>query len=85
MLVFKKTYFECLENQGILATLFTICRTVLYFTGIFMLNGKQLLNNNDTQIFPKNVVYSQDDKGFYKCLNECGGTFTKIFMITIQG
>ena len=33
----------------------TISRTVLYFTGIFMLNGKQLLNKNDTQIFLKNV------------------------------
>ena len=30
-------------------------------------------------------VYSQDDKSFYKCLNEYGGTFTKIFVITIQG
>ena len=24
-------------------------------------------------------VYSQDDKSFYKCLNEYSGTFTKIF------
>ena len=24
-------------------------------------------------------VYSQDDKSFYKCLNEYGGTFTKIY------
>ena len=28
--------------------------------------------------------YSQDDKSFYKCLNEYGGTFTEIFMIMIQ-
>ena len=24
-------------------------------------------------------VYSQDDKSFYKCLNEYGGTCTKIY------
>ena len=30
-------------------------------------------------------VCSQDDKSFYKCLNEYGGTFAKVFMITIQG
>ena len=24
-------------------------------------------------------AYSQDDKSFYKCLNEYGGTFTKIY------
>ena len=30
-------------------------------------------------------VYSQDDKSFYKCLNEYGRTFTELFMITIQG
>ena len=30
-------------------------------------------------------VYSQDDKSFYKCLNEYDGTFTEIFMITIKG
>ena len=24
-------------------------------------------------------VYSQDDKSFYKCLNEYGGTFTNIY------
>ena len=29
-------------------------------------------------------VYSQDDKSFYKCLNEYGGAFTVIFMITTQ-
>ena len=29
--------------------------------------------------------YSQDDKSFYECLNEYGGTFTEIFMIMIQG
>ena len=46
---FKKTSFKCLQNQGFLATLFTTSRTVLYFTGIFMLNGKQLLNKTNTQ------------------------------------
>ena len=30
-------------------------------------------------------VYSQDHKSFYKCLTESNGTFTKLFMITIQG
>ena len=30
-------------------------------------------------------VYSQDDKSFHKYLTEYGGTFTKIFMIMIQG
>ena len=30
-------------------------------------------------------VYSQDDRSFYKCLNEYGGTFMEIFMIMIQG
>ena len=30
-------------------------------------------------------VYSQYDKSFYKCITEYGGTFTEIFMITIQG
>ena len=30
-------------------------------------------------------VYSQHDKSFYKYLTEHGDTFTKIFMITIQG
>ena len=29
-------------------------------------------------------VYSQNDK-FYKCLNECGGTFTKIYDHNWQG
>ena len=45
-----------------------------------MLNGKQLLNKTDTQNFsPKYFVYSQDDKIFYKCPNEYGGTFAKIY------
>ena len=30
-------------------------------------------------------VYFQDDKSFYKYLTEYSGTFTKIFMIVIQG
>ena len=46
---------------------------------------EKLLNKTDTKFSPKMFVYSQDDKRFYKCLNEYGGTFTKIFMITIQG
>ena len=53
-----------------------------------MLNGKQLINKTDTIFSPKSFVYSQDDKddkSFYKCLNEYGGTFTKILMITIPG
>ena len=30
-------------------------------------------------------VYSQDEKSFYKCLNEKDGTFTESLMIRIQG
>ena len=30
-------------------------------------------------------VYSEDGKSSYKCLSEYGGTFTELFMITIQG
>ena len=30
-------------------------------------------------------VYSQKDNSFYKCLNQYVGTFTKIFMIMMQG
>ena len=56
MLVFKKSSFKCLQNQGILATLFTTSRTVLYFACIFMLNGKQLLNKTDTQNVPKKCL-----------------------------
>ena len=60
--------------------------SVLYFTGIFILNGKQLLNKSDIpKFYPKMFVYSQDDKSFYKNLTEYGDTFTKMFMITIQG
>ena len=86
MLVFKNTSFKCLQNQGILATLFTTSRTVFYtyFTGIFMLNGKQLLNKTDTQNFSQNCLFTVR-MSFYKCLNEYGGSFTEIFMITIQG
>ena len=36
---------------------------MLYFTGIFMLNGKQLLNKADIEKFSQKMfVYSQDDK-----------------------
>ena len=49
-------------------------------------HAEQLLKKTDTQSFSQKIfVYSQDDKSFYKCLNEYGGTFTKIFMITKQG
>ena len=54
---FKKTSFKCLQNQGFLATLFTTSRTVLYFTGIFMLNGKQFLNKT-YKISPKNIFFT---------------------------
>ena len=37
------------------------------------------------QFSQKMFRYSQDDKSFYECLNEYGGTFTEIFMIMIQG
>ena len=47
-----------------------------------MLNGKQLLNKTETKFSPKMLVYSQDK---FLCLNDYGGTFIKIFMITIQG
>ena len=75
-----------MQNQGILATLFTTSRTVfyIYFTGIFMLNGKQLLNKTDTQNFSQNHLFTVR-MSFYKCLNEYGGSFTEIFMIMIQG
>ena len=55
---FKKTSFKCLQNQGFLAILFTTSRTVLYFTGIFMLNGKQLLNKTDKQNFPQKCLFT---------------------------
>ena len=58
MLFFKKTLLKCLQNQGILATLFTTSRTVLYFTGIFMLNGKQLLNKTVTENFPQKCLFT---------------------------
>ena len=57
---------------------------LLYFAGIFILNGKQLLNKTDT-FSSKIFVYSQNDNSFFKCLNEYGGTFTEIFMIMMQG
>ena len=79
VLVFQKTSFKCFRNQGILVIEFTISQTILYFAGIFMLNGKQLLNKTNTNVSPKMFVYSQDDKSFYKCLNEDDGTFTKIY------
>ena len=49
-----------MQNQGILATLFTTSRTVFYtyFTGIFMLNGKQLLNKTDKQNFPQKCLFT---------------------------
>ena len=31
------------------------------------------------------LVYSQDDKSFWKYLTKSSGTFIKIYMITIQG
>ena len=58
MLVFKKTSFTCSWNQGILAPLLTTSRTVLYFTGVFMLKGKQLLNKTDTQNFPQKCLFT---------------------------
>ena len=65
-----------MQNQGILATLFTTSRTVFYtyFTGIFMLNGKQLLNKTDTQNLSQNCLFTVR-MSFYKCLNEYGGSF----------
>ena len=48
----------CVQNQGILATLFTTSRTVLYLTGTFMLIGKQLLNKSDTQNFPQKCLFT---------------------------
>ena len=58
---------------------------MLYFTGIFMLNGKQLLNKADIEKFSQKMfVYSEDDKSFYKDLTEYGGTLTKIFRNVIQ-
>ena len=56
--VFKKTSFKCLQGQGILATEFTTSRTLLYFIGIFMLNGKQLLNKIDVQNFPQKCLFT---------------------------
>ena len=81
---FKKHLLKWLWNQGILATLFTTIRTVLYFTGVFMLNGKQLLNKPDTQNFPPKCLFTLRMTNFYKCLNEYDVTFTEIFMITIK-
>ena len=31
------------------------------------------------------IFYSQDDRSFYKYLTEYGSTFTKIFIVMIQG
>ena len=31
------------------------------------------------------LVYSQDDYSFYKCQTKSSGTFTNLFMITMQG
>ena len=58
VLVFQKTSFKCFRNQGILVIEFTISQTILYFAGIFMLNGKQLLNKTNTQTFPKKYLFA---------------------------
>ena len=47
-----------MQGQGILAAEFTTSRTVLYFTGIFMLNGKQLFNKTDVQNFPPKCLFT---------------------------
>ena len=44
-----------------------------------MLNGKQLLNKTNTQTLPQKCLFTLRMISFYKCLNEYGGTFTKIF------
>ena len=50
-----------------------------------MLNGKQLLNKTDIQNFPPKCLFTLRMISFYKCLNECGGTFTKIYDHNWQG
>ena len=57
---------------------------MLYFTGIFMLNGKQLLNKADIKNFHKRCLFTLRMISFYKDLTEYGGTLTKIFRNVIQ-
>ena len=56
---FKRTSFKSLWGQGILGTWFTTGRTELFFTGIFMLNEKQLLYKTDVQNFSKKGLFTR--------------------------
>ena len=58
VLTSKKISFKCLRGQRTLGTQFTTSRTALWFTCIFMLNQKQLLNKTGAQNFLKKCLFT---------------------------
>ena len=78
-------FFKCLRNQGILDTLFTTSRTVLYFYSYFYAEWKIVVKIFTKKLPQKCLFTLRMTRVFIKCLNEYGRTFTELFMITIQG
>ena len=82
VLVLKKKNFKILVKSRNFGHLDFNQQNCILFYWYFYAEWKTVVTHKCSS---KMFVYSQDDKRLYKCLNEYGGTFTEIFMITIQG
>ena len=61
-----KTKKKCLRGQGILPIQLTTSKTALYFSGIFMLNGKQLFTLFTFICFLKSKLIRCQKDDYYK-------------------